>query len=78
MVTSYERDVIRPHALGKFQDLLIGVAQNPAMLYYLDNYLSQAERPPRMDADGNEIPVRRPGLNEKFCSRADGAAYAWR
>ncbi|MBK9314292.1 MAG: DUF1800 domain-containing protein [Acidobacteria bacterium] len=66
MVTSYERDVIRPHALGKFQDLLIGVAQNPAMLYYLDNYLSQAERPPRMDADGNEIPVRRPGLNENF------------
>ncbi len=66
MVTTYERDVIRPHALGKFQDLLIGVAQNPAMLYYLDNYLSQAERPPRMDADGNEIPVRRPGLNENF------------
>ncbi len=66
MVTSYERDVIRPHALGKFQDLLVGVAQSPAMLYYLDNYLSQLERPPRRDADGNEIPSRRPGLNENF------------
>jgi uncharacterized protein (DUF1800 family) len=43
MVSSYERDVIRPNALGKFKELLVAVAQSPAMLYYLDNYLSQAE-----------------------------------
>ncbi|MCI0660926.1 MAG: DUF1800 domain-containing protein, partial [Acidobacteria bacterium] len=43
MVTSYERDVIRPHALGNFKELLVAVAQSPAMLYYLDNFLSQAE-----------------------------------
>src|SRR5450432_697599 len=40
MITSYERDVIRPHALGKFEDLLMATAQSPAMLYYLDNWLS--------------------------------------
>ncbi len=40
LLTSYERDVIRPHALGKFEDLLIATAQSPAMLFYLDNWLS--------------------------------------
>jgi len=40
LLTSYERDVIRPHALGKFEDLLVATAQNPAMLFYLDNWLS--------------------------------------
>ena len=40
MLTSYERDVIRPHALGKFEDLLVATTRSPAMLYYLDNYLS--------------------------------------
>jgi len=36
-LVSYERDVIRPHALGKFEDLLETVAHSPAMLVYLDN-----------------------------------------
>jgi uncharacterized protein (DUF1800 family) len=40
LLTSYERDVIRPHALGKFEDLLVATAQSPAMLFYLDNWLS--------------------------------------
>jgi uncharacterized protein (DUF1800 family) len=40
MLTSYERDVIRPHALGKFKDLLIATAKSPAMLFYLDNWQS--------------------------------------
>jgi uncharacterized protein (DUF1800 family) len=40
MLTSYERDVIRPHALGKFEDLLVATAKSPAMLFYLDNFLS--------------------------------------
>ena len=39
-LTSYERDVIRPHALGKFEDLLAATAHSPAMLFYLDNWLS--------------------------------------
>jgi uncharacterized protein (DUF1800 family) len=40
MVTSYVRDTIRPHTLGKFQDLLLATAKSPAMLIYLDNWLS--------------------------------------
>jgi uncharacterized protein (DUF1800 family) len=40
LLTSYERDVIRPHALGKFGDLLVATAESPAMLFYLDNWLS--------------------------------------
>jgi uncharacterized protein (DUF1800 family) len=38
--TAYERDVIRKNALGKFGDLLLATAQSPAMLVYLDNWLS--------------------------------------
>jgi len=40
LITSYERDVIRPRALGKFKDLLLATAQSPAMLFYLDNWQS--------------------------------------
>jgi len=39
-LTSYERDVIQPHAFGKFRDLLTATAKSPAMLFYLDNFLS--------------------------------------
>jgi len=38
--TSYERDDIRIHALGKFRDLLLATATSPAMMIYLDNWLS--------------------------------------
>ena len=40
LLTSYERDAIRPHVLGKFEDLLVATAQSPAMMFYLDNWLS--------------------------------------
>jgi len=39
-LTSYERDVIQPHAFGKFHELVTATAQSPAMLFYLDNFLS--------------------------------------
>jgi uncharacterized protein (DUF1800 family) len=39
-LSSYERDVIQPHTLGKFKDLVIATAESPAMLFYLDNFLS--------------------------------------
>jgi uncharacterized protein (DUF1800 family) len=39
-ITEYERDVIRPHAFGKFRDLLGATAHSPAMLFYLDNWQS--------------------------------------
>jgi uncharacterized protein (DUF1800 family) len=39
-LTEYERDAIRPHALGRFRDLLEATATSPAMLFYLDNWQS--------------------------------------
>ncbi len=40
LLTSYDRDTIRPHTLGKFRNLLGATAQSPAMLFYLDNFQS--------------------------------------
>jgi uncharacterized protein (DUF1800 family) len=58
MVTAYERDVIRPHVLSKFSDLLLATAQSPAMLFYLDNWQSVApDNTPR---------GRKNGLNENY------------
>jgi uncharacterized protein (DUF1800 family) len=42
LATGYERDAIRPFALGKFKDLLLATAKHPAMLTYLDNAVSGA------------------------------------
>ena len=42
-IVEYDRDVIRPRALGKFRDLLGAVAKSPQMLYYLDNYQSSVD-----------------------------------
>src|SRR5262249_18840753 len=39
-VTEYERETIRPHVLGKFRDLLEATTKSPAMLFYLDNWMS--------------------------------------
>jgi uncharacterized protein (DUF1800 family) len=43
-LTSYEREVIQPHSMGKFKDLLTATAKSPSMLFYLDNYLSADPR----------------------------------
>jgi uncharacterized protein (DUF1800 family) len=80
LVTSYERDVIRPHALGKFEDLLDATAQSPAMMFYLDNWLSVGPdsdvalgiAPKARDAQGHLIhppknkPKQASGLNENY------------
>ncbi len=42
-IPAYDRDVIRPQALGKFRDLLGAVAKSPAMLFYLDQWQSAAD-----------------------------------
>ena len=41
-VGEYERDAIRPHVLGSFRELLEATAKSPAMLFYLDNWMSSA------------------------------------
>ncbi len=64
MVTSYERDAIRPHVFGKFYDLLLATAKSPAMLFYLDNWQSVGpdERPARPNAKN----AAKRGLNENY------------
>ena len=65
---SYERDVIRAHALGSFRDLLLATAQSPAMMVYLDNWLSIGP-----DSLANGVNPQNPrskkgskGLNENY------------
>ena len=58
--TAYERDVIRPHAFGKFYDLLVAVAQSPAMLAYLDNWMSIGPHSQAAGKNGQS------GLNENY------------
>ena len=36
-LADYEQHVIRPHALGKFRDLVMATLESPAMLEFLDN-----------------------------------------
>ena len=78
----YDRDVIRPHALGKFRDLLGAVAKSPEMLYYLDNWQSQSDSlhqnlgelenlaNAKTSADSTRIRTavsrRRQGINENY------------
>ena len=59
-ILSYERDVIRPNALGSFRNLLGGTAKHPAMLLYLDNANSSASSAARttMEARMEEMPMR--------------------
>jgi uncharacterized protein (DUF1800 family) len=62
-VSAYEREAIRPYAMGKFPDLVRATAYHPAMLFYLDNWLSA--RPDFI------VPVgpnrgRKAGLNENY------------
>jgi len=62
-VSAYEREAIRPYAMGRFPDLVRATAHHPAMLFYLDNWLSA--RPDfRVPVGPNR--GRRAGLNENY------------
>jgi uncharacterized protein (DUF1800 family) len=55
LTTSFERDTIRPRALGKFEDLLVATAESPAMLFYLDNWLSATPNPTDAGNPGQRV-----------------------
>ncbi len=62
-LAQYDRDVIRPHALGKFRDLLGAVAHSPAMLFFLDNWQSAADSThPTLAQARRPMAMRRPGF----------------
>jgi uncharacterized protein (DUF1800 family) len=77
----YDRDVIRPNALGNFKDLLLATAKSPAMLFYLDNFESispnaeqnnnlannkRAQRIQEMIQSGKMTPQMREQIKERF------------
>ena len=66
LLPAFERDVIRPHALGKFEDLLVGVAQSPAMLMYLDNWQSIGPDSKAAENAGARTGQKERGLNENY------------
>jgi uncharacterized protein (DUF1800 family) len=71
-IATYERDVIRPHVFGKFEELLDVVATSPAMMTYLDN--AESIGPDSVAAQNagrrNNLPGGKPGpargLNENY------------
>lgn len=84
-LTSFEQNVIRPHALGNFEDLLVATAESPAMLFYLDNWMSvspeAAKRPnprPAMfrPSGPGAMGIFRPFGPARFPSRAKQAKKA--
>ena len=82
MLTEYEREAIRPHVLGGFRDLLGATAKSPAMLFYLDNWMSagdsesrtqrqplrplRPQRPQRPPPPAPATNAARRGLNENY------------
>ncbi len=64
LMTAFDRDSIRPHALGKFRDLLGATAHSPAMLFYLDNWQSSVVR--KYPATKDKPARQSGGINENY------------
>ena len=64
-ILTYERDAVRPHVFGHFEDLLLATAKHPAMLLYLDNAQSVSDD----NAIGRRLATaqqNKRGLNENY------------
>ena len=75
LLSTYERETIRPRALGRFEDLLVATAKSPAMLVYLDNFKSigpdsqaadRVKRAGEVRPNGKLAKVASAGLNENY------------
>ena len=64
-IPSYERETIRPNALGRFEDLLIATAKSPAMLLYLDNFSSVGVKQDQTRKEQSQNKKMK-GLNENY------------
>ncbi len=71
LLTEYEREAIRPHVLGRFRDLLGATAKSPAMLFYLDNWMSA-------DPNGPHLEQLRPAARRLLDRRQQQAGAAGR
>ncbi len=75
LIPTYERETIRAHALGNFEDLLVATAESPAMLEYLDNFRSigpdsmaakRVGKAQQMNPNGKLAKAGAAGLNENY------------
>src|SRR6266498_1743539 len=64
LLISYDRDTIRPNAMGKFSELLLATAQSPAMLFYLDNFQSVSPNAQLGPGTGQRRPGQRGPLGQ--------------
>ncbi len=64
LLTGFDRDAIRPFALGRFRDLLGATAHSPAMLFYLDNWQSSVLR--EYPATKDKPARKSGGINENY------------
>ncbi len=64
LLTAFDRETIRPFAMGRFRDLLGATAHSPAMLFYLDNWRSSVPRP--YPAKGEKPAGVDGGFNENY------------
>jgi uncharacterized protein (DUF1800 family) len=64
LLTSFDRDSVRPFAMGRFRDLLGATAHSPAMLFYLDNWQSSVLR--EYPATKDKPARKTGGVNENY------------
>ena len=82
LLPAYERETIRPHALGRFEDLLVATARSPAMLLYLDNWQSigpdsqAAQRGPRKPGIARIAAIKQPAIKQPPKDRGLNENYA--
>lgn len=67
---TFEFEVIRPHVLGRFEDMLLAVERHPAMLLYLDQAVSVGPGSPFGQRAAKRLNGRKPGLNENLAREA--------
>ncbi|VCU71894.1 hypothetical protein PIGHUM_03985 [Pigmentiphaga humi] len=63
---SFEAEAIRPHVLGRFEDLVLAVERHPAMLLYLNQNASIGPDSPAARRNAKRNPGQQRGLNENL------------
>lgn len=63
---AFEAEAIRPHVLGRFEDMLLAVERHPAMQLFLDQTQSVGPASPFAQRAAARNPAKTPGLNENL------------
>lgn len=63
---AFEREAIRPHVLGRFEDMLLAAERHPAMLFYLDQVRSIGPNSRFANRAAKRNAKRKPGINENL------------